>query len=142
MELGKWVSIGLVCGVLGASVHAADEQSSSSYTNNVSEASGAAKDADNTARNKRNRENATVTPEDQSNNKSDLEITRNIRRALMKSDDLSMTAKNIKIITIDGKVTLRGPVKTDNERNAINKIAEQQGAKSLDNQLEVKKQSN
>src|SRR5687768_13853172 len=71
------------------------------------------KDADNTDRNKRDRDNATLTPGDQGNTKEDIEVTRQIRRALMKDKSLSTTAKNIKIITKDGAVTLRGPVKTD-----------------------------
>jgi osmotically-inducible protein OsmY len=133
MQLVKWIGVGLVAGFLGSTVSAAEASKP------VSEPSGASSaNADNTAKNTRDRENATLTPDDQGKSKSDLETTRNIRRALMKSDALSMTAKNIKIITVDGKVTLRGPVKTQQERDLINQIAQQQGVSSLDNQLEVK----
>jgi hypothetical protein len=77
------------------------------------------KDADNTARNKRDRNDATLTPGDQGNTKEDIEVTRQIRRALVKDKSLSTTAKNVKIITKEGKVTLRGPVKTEAEKLAI-----------------------
>jgi len=57
----------------------------------------------------------------------------------MKDDSLSFTAKNVKIITVDGKVTLRGPVKSEAERSAIEAAARRvAGAAQVDNQLEVK----
>ena len=56
---------------------------------------------------------------DQSNKPADLKITRQIRRALTKDRELSTDAKNIKIITIDGAVTLRGPVKSEQEKADI-----------------------
>src|ERR1700719_640799 len=67
---------------------------------------------DNSAQNQRDRDHQTLTPIDQSNKPADLETTRNIRQALVKDDRLSTEAKNVKIITVDGAVTLRGPVKT------------------------------
>jgi hyperosmotically inducible periplasmic protein len=135
MQVVKGIGVSLVCGFLMAQGLRAAGQ-----TNAVSEPSGAttSTNVDNTANNSRDRDNATLTPGDQGNSKSDVELTRKIRRALMKKHELSMTAKNIKIITIDGKVTLRGPVKTDEERQTINQIAQEEGATSLDNQLEVK----
>src|SRR5712691_4981551 len=65
---------------------------------------------DNTGRNVRDRSGDTVTPGDQSNNKADLNLTQQIRKALMADKSLSTNAKNIKIITNNGAVTLRGPV--------------------------------
>lgn len=65
---------------------------------------------DNTATNERDRSGETKISGDQSNSSADLKITQAIRQALMKDDELSMTAKNIKIITANGQVTLRGPV--------------------------------
>jgi hyperosmotically inducible protein len=100
---------------------------------------GSTKDADNTGRNVRDRSDATLTPGDQSNSKSDLEITRRIRRALTSDDQLSTTAKNIKIITDNGKVTLRGPVKTAGEQQAILSVVKNvAGQSSVNNELEVK----
>lgn len=95
--------------------------------------------ADNTGRNVRDRSNATLTPGDQGENQQDLEITRRIRQALTSNDQLSQEAKNIKIISANGKVTLRGPVNTEQERKTIESIAQQhvQGA-TVDDQLEVK----
>jgi osmotically-inducible protein OsmY len=94
---------------------------------------------DNTGRNTRDRSNATLTPGDQSNSKADIETTKRIRRALSENDQLSTTAKNIKIITINGKVTLRGPVKTPKEQQTILAIAKGvAGDGSVDNQTEVK----
>jgi len=66
-------------------------------------------------------------------------LTRQIRRAITQNEQLSMTAKNIKIISVSGKVPLRGPVKSDQERKAIADAAQSvAGAGSVDNQLEVK----
>jgi osmotically-inducible protein OsmY len=94
---------------------------------------------DNTKVNERDR-NDTLTPTDQNNNQTDLKITQQIRQAVMADGSLSFTAKNVKIITQNGKVTLRGPVKTVEERNAIEAAARKiAGATQIDNQIEVKK---
>ncbi|PYJ36710.1 MAG: hyperosmotically inducible protein [Verrucomicrobia bacterium] len=95
--------------------------------------------SDNTATNERDRSGETKTSGDQSNSSADLNITQAIRQALMKDDQLSMTAKNIKIITANGQVTLRGPVKTAQEKSKIDQLARSaaSGAK-IENQLDVK----
>ncbi len=96
---------------------------------------------DNSARNQRDRDRQNLTPFDQSNKPADLELSRNIRRALMKEDHLSTEAKNIKIITIDGAVTLRGPVKTDQEKAAImSRAVEVAGTSNVHNELQVEGQ--
>ena len=94
---------------------------------------------DNTATNERDRSGETQTSGDQSNSSGDLKITQAIRQALMKDSELSMTAKNIKIITANGQVTLRGPVKTAQEKSKIDQLAKSaaSGAK-IENQLDVK----
>jgi hyperosmotically inducible periplasmic protein len=95
-------------------------------------------DADNTAVNERDRQGDTLTPEDQSNSSSDIDITQSIRQAVMADDALSFTAKNCKIITVDGVVTLRGPVKGEHEKEKIATYAQNAiGAMRVDNQLEV-----
>src|SRR5436309_6900014 len=66
---------------------------------------------DNTATNERDRSGETKTSGDQSNSSADLKITQAIRQALMKDRELSTTAKNIKVITANGQVTLRGPAR-------------------------------
>lgn len=95
---------------------------------------------DNTKVNKRDTNDAALTPLDQKENQTDLKITQQIRQAVMADGSLSFTAKNVKIITQNGKVTLRGPVNTAAERTAIEAAARKvAGATQIDNQLEVKK---
>jgi len=93
--------------------------------------------ADNSAMNQRDRGHETLTPIDQSNKPTDVNMTREIRRAIVKDDQLSMDAKNIKI-TVDGAVTLRGPVKTEQEKADIAaKAAQLAGDSNVHNELEV-----
>ncbi len=97
-------------------------------------------DRDNTAQNSRDKSGETLTPEDQSNAPEDIQLSAAIRRSLMKNDSLSTNAKNIKIITIQGAVTLRGTVNSEEEKNQIVATAQGiQGIKQLKNELEVKK---
>lgn len=99
-----------------------------------------APDADNTAINQRDRNSDALTPMDQGTSQADRSITMRIRQAVMHDSSLSFTAKNVKIITINGKVTLRGPVKTDAERTAIENAARKvAGSAQIDSQLEVSK---
>jgi len=101
----------------------------------------AAYDADNTGKNVRDREDRTVTPMDQSNKQEDLDLTASIRKALMDDDTLSTNGRNVKIITRDGIVTLRGPVDSDQERVAIARTAQSvAGVRRVDNQLEINRQ--
>ncbi len=93
---------------------------------------------DNTAKNQRDRSGATKTAGDQSNSREDVKTTAAIRRAVVADKSLSLTAKNVKIITANGVVTLRGPVKTDAEKMTIAKLAKSLSGKArIDNQLEV-----
>jgi hyperosmotically inducible periplasmic protein len=94
---------------------------------------------DNTATNERDRSGETKTSGDQSNSSADLKTTQAIRQALMKDDELSTTAKNIKVITANDQVTLRGPVKTAQEKARIDQLAKSAaGGAKIDNQLDVK----
>jgi hyperosmotically inducible periplasmic protein len=93
---------------------------------------------DNTAVNKRDKKDEAVTPLDQGNSGTDLKITQEIRKAVVGADGLSFTAKNVKIITRDSNVTLRGPVKTSSEKARIDELARGcAGVTRVDNQLEV-----
>jgi hyperosmotically inducible periplasmic protein len=93
---------------------------------------------DNSAQNQRDRDHQTLTPMDQSNRPEDLTISSKIRQAVEKDDQLSTEAKNIKIITIDGAVTLRGPVKTESERaDIVAKAAQIAGVANVHSELEV-----
>jgi hyperosmotically inducible protein len=92
----------------------------------------------NSAINVRDRDTRAITPGQQSNSKNDLELTRQIRRAVEKDDSLSMQAHNVKIISMNGIVTLRGPVKTRHDKLAIDKKARQiAGVDNVNNLLQV-----
>jgi osmotically-inducible protein OsmY len=100
--------------------------------------SSAAVEPDNSGRNVRDRNEGTKTAGDQSENEADRTITQNIRQAITADDSLSTNAKNVKIITNDGTVTLRGPVKSEKEKADIEAKAKQvAGVKRVDNQLEI-----
>lgn len=93
---------------------------------------------DNTNINERDANGQTLTPLDQSNSEADIKITQAIRKSIMR-EKFSMNAKNIKIITQDGNVTLRGPVDSRAESARIAKLAKAvPGLKTLNNLLEVK----
>ena len=97
-------------------------------------------DADNTARNERDRSQATAVPTDQAENVADREISANIRKAILADDSLSMDAHNVKIITSNGMVTLRGPVKSTHEKQMIEtKAKEVNGVREVTNLLEIEK---
>ena len=99
-------------------------------------------DADNTARNERDKSGRSTTPVDQaSGTDADVEVTRLIRKDIIDRDNLSTNAENIKIITLNGYVTLRGPVESVEEKNAIDAIAKRRvtGAARVNNLLEIKK---
>lgn len=94
--------------------------------------------ADNTKKNERDRDPAAKTPVDQGGSEADRTMTQDIRKGVVGADGLSMDAKNVKIITEDGVVTLRGPVKSAEEKEKIASIAQgTTGVKRVDNQLEV-----
>lgn len=94
--------------------------------------------ADNTAINERDRDSSAKTPLDQSEAPADREMTAKIRRRVVDLPDASVNARNVKIITAGGKVTLRGPVSSEDERDAIVTIAKDiAGDDAVQNQLEV-----
>jgi len=96
---------------------------------------------DNSAVNVRDRNPNAMTAGEQSSAKSDVELTRAIRQAIVKDDSLSMLAHNVKIVAANGAVTLRGPVNSEQERVAIASKAQAiAGPNKVDNQLEVKSQ--
>ena len=95
--------------------------------------------ADNTDRNKQDQSGKTRTLMDQSNEPADIKLVATIRKMIVADKSLSATAKNCKIITAGGMVTLRGPVNTAEEKTTIEGHAVMASAKDkVDNQLEVK----
>lgn len=94
-------------------------------------------DRTNTGVNIRHRSPAAKTPLDQNENQADIKITADIRKQVVASK-MSTDAQNVKIITQDGKVTLRGPVRTEQEKQQIEEIAQAvAGTNKVDSQLEV-----
>jgi len=79
--------------------------------------------ADNTGTNKRDRDAKEVTADQQKNGKSDVQITAEIRRAIVRDKTLSINAHNIKIIVEHGHVTLKGPVSSSAEKAAVERKA-------------------
>ena len=92
---------------------------------------------DNSAVNERDRSSTAKTPIDQNENQKDIDITASIRRQVV-AKQMSTNAHNSKIITQDGKVTLRGPVQSNEEKQQIEEIAiDVAGKGNVDNELEV-----
>ncbi len=94
--------------------------------------------ANNSGRNVRDRSGARLTAQKQPSTGRDVALTRQIRQAIVKDKALSTSAHNVKIITVNGVVTLRGPVQSEGEKTAVAARATQvHGVKRVDNQLEV-----
>lgn len=93
---------------------------------------------DNTARNARDRQPAARTADQQSNSSADVDTTKRIRQAIVADKALSTDAHNVKIITRGGKVTLKGPVRNDEEKRTVEaKAAEVAGAANVTSQVGV-----
>jgi len=87
---------------------------------------------------KRNKDQTDPSADQQKMNPTDRAITQKIRKAVHDDKSLSTYAHNIKIITQDGKVTLRGPVRSEDEKSNLQaKAAEVAGQDNVTNQLEV-----
>jgi hyperosmotically inducible protein len=94
--------------------------------------------ADNTKVNQRDRNQNEPTAEQQRENTNDRQLTAQIRRAIVKDKSLSTTAHNVKIISQNGAVTLKGPVKSEEEKQAIeSKATEIAGSGKVNNELQV-----
>jgi osmotically-inducible protein OsmY len=94
--------------------------------------------ADNTKVNQRDRSQNEPTAEPQRENPNDRQLTQQIRRALVKDKSLSTSAHNVKIIAQNGTVTLKGPVKSDEEKQAIEaKATEIAGAGKVNSEIQV-----
>ena len=94
--------------------------------------------ADNTKVNQRDRNQNEPTAEQQKENSSDRQLTAQIRRAIVKDKALSTTAHNVKIIAQNGSVTLKGPVKSEEEKQAIeSKATEIAGTGKVNSELQV-----
>ncbi|MBC7457177.1 MAG: BON domain-containing protein [Bdellovibrionaceae bacterium] len=97
-------------------------QSDNTYANTSSNTSYGVK-GDNSKINERITKNSEWTAEDQGSSEHDLKTTQEIRKQVVDQDQFSSSAKNVKVITRDGWVVLKGPVKTMSEKNRIESIA-------------------
>jgi hypothetical protein len=96
-------------------------------------------DADNTRMNKADRKNTQPTAQNQSGAKADRELAAAVRKAIMRDKSLSTNAHNVKVIAKDGTVTLRGPVRSDDEKTKVAELTRQvEGVSNVDDQLLVK----
>jgi osmotically-inducible protein OsmY len=94
--------------------------------------------ADNTKVNTRDRAPGAVTADQQKNNAADLDVTKRIRQSLMADKGLSSYAHNVKVVTQGGHVTLKGPVRTEQEKASVEaKAVEVAGAGHVMNQLSI-----
>lgn len=100
-------------------------------------------DADNTKTNERDRSKAEPTADQGKNNAADLDIMQKIRKSLVGDKSLSSDAHNVKIIAQGGKVTLKGPVRSEEEKAAVEqKATAVAGQGNVTSELTVKAASN
>jgi hyperosmotically inducible periplasmic protein len=96
---------------------------------------------DNTKVNERDRSQNEPTADQQKDNRSDRDTTQQIRQSIMKDKSLSTYAHNVKIVTQNGQVTLKGPVRSEEEKRAIEaKAAEVVGDGKVNSELNIKPQ--
>jgi hyperosmotically inducible periplasmic protein len=94
---------------------------------------------DNTRVNKRDRSKAEQTADQAKNNTSDRELMANIRKAVVDDKSLSMNAHNVKIVAKNGKVTLKGPVESEEEKAmVVKKATEVAGDGNVIDQISIK----
>lgn len=107
---------------------------------NIASDRGGRLEPDNTSINERDAEGHTTTPFDQSNDQRDIDLVAKIRSEVVAVDNMSVSGKNVKIITNQGKVMLRGPVASAAEKESIERIAiAAAGEGNVTNKLEVDK---
>jgi hyperosmotically inducible periplasmic protein len=102
------------------------------------DANGQGSPVDNTKVNQRDKDQAQPTADQQKETKSDREMARQIRQAIVKDKSLSTYAHNVKVIVQDGAVTLKGPVRSDEEKQSIvAKAGQVAGADKVTDQIEL-----
>jgi len=117
---------------------AACEKSDATHSKSTDEKAAAPVPADNTGKNERDQRVAALTPGDQGGSEADRTVTQHVRQGVVDDAGLSMTAKNVKIITVGGVVTLRGPVKSAAEKSQVAAIAQRvNGVTRVDDKLEI-----
>ena len=106
----------------------------------VAQTSDSATQPDNTKTNQRDRDPNQPTADRQKNDRSDRLLTKNIRRSIMADKSLSTYAHNLKIISQNGTVTVKGPVDSDDEKRAViaKAVAVAGSADKVTDQISVK----
>ena len=133
------MGIAVVLVSLSASVSAQTARTNDTVAPTATTQNSTSKPADNTGVNVRDRGSATETPQTQPNAEADRKLLAAVRRAVVSDKSLSTSGHNVKIVVKGGVVTLRGPVKSDEEKTSIQKLAQQvAGVTSVENQLDVK----
>lgn len=95
--------------------------------------------ADNTKLNEQDRDTSSPTADQQKENRSDRDITKQIRQSIVSDQSLSAYAHNVKVITQNGQVTLKGPVRSDEEKRTIEaKATEVAGEHKVTSELNIK----
>ena len=122
MHQSRFLRVACVVGIIGLGVVPASAQTPQ----------------DNTKVNTRDRAKGATTADQQKENAADRELTRKIRRSLTQDKSLSSYAHNVKIVAQGGQVTLKGPVRSDEEKRVIEaKATEVAGAGHVTNQISV-----
>jgi hyperosmotically inducible periplasmic protein len=126
----RFLSIGLLllgCGTLALAQDSATQSAPAS---------------DNTKINQRDRNPNEPTADQQQNNRSDRDLTQQVRKAIEADKNFSTYAHNVKVITQNGRVTLKGPVRSEEEKRAVEaKAAEVAGEGKVISELTVKPKS-
>ena len=139
----KFLTLGLL--FLGGSALAAAPDPSSSKSKvdagtkaNQQRSQGPEVDPSNSATNERHNRPEEANADRQSNEQSDLDLTAKIRRSIVDDKSLSTSAHNVKIVAQNGQVTLKGPVRSEAEKNAIQQQASAiAGQPNVKNELDV-----
>jgi osmotically-inducible protein OsmY len=123
--------VGLLVAHSASSLAEKSSDSSSSQPSTVTQ-------PDNSKSNKVDASNRVTTAQDQSNNPADIDLTKKIRRSVTSDESLSTYAHNVKIVTVDGRVTLNGVVKSQSEKSAVeNKAFDIAGKAKVTSELKV-----
>ena len=132
--LAKLIGLTLV---LGSPAWASDQPAGTTKPASVQGA--ATSRADNTEMNERDKSGATNTAQKQTNREGDRKLLAAVRRAVVDEKTLSISAHNVKIVVLNGTITLRGPVNNESEKKKVEELAKQvAGVTSVVNQLDIK----
>jgi hyperosmotically inducible protein len=135
MNTNQWLFRVLAVGTLSFASVASPVLAQNTQSTDKSTTTDSQSKADNTRQNKKDR---TMTADRSTKSASDRELTQKIRKAIVDDKTLSSYAHNVKIITKDGMVTLRGPVRTEDEKKTVEaKASEIAGSGKVTNDITI-----